>query len=128
MIEENRKEQQTKICGKCGRELSLERFSDKKKKSSWCKNCCSTYISELKGFGITEENAVKFKYIKGSKLYSLPPICPCGNIRICTRNYASILVLFVTSCFLQPTMSAWSRKSMMSICCGTISKARGFHF
>ena len=28
MIEENRKEQQTKVCGKCGRELPLERFSD----------------------------------------------------------------------------------------------------
>ena len=63
MIEENRKEQQTKVCGKCGRELPLERFSDKKKKSSWCKNCCSTYISKLKGFGITEENAVKIERI-----------------------------------------------------------------
>ena len=62
MFEEN-KENTTKICNKCGRELPLERFSDKKKKSSWCKNCCSAYISELNGFGITEENAVKIERI-----------------------------------------------------------------
>ena len=62
MIEENRKEQQTKFCSRCGRELPLERFSDKKKKSSWCKNCCSAYFSVSKGF-MPEESIVKIERI-----------------------------------------------------------------
>lgn len=49
----------TKICSKCGRELPLERF----RKGTVCKSCRSTYVSELNGFGITEENAVKIEKI-----------------------------------------------------------------
>ena len=91
MIEENRKEQQTKVCGKCGRELPLERFSDKKKKSSWCKNCCSTYISELKGFGITEENAVKIERICKEPLPQ----------RILDTKQAGITLIRPDECFVQ---------------------------
>lgn len=38
----------------------LERFRDK---GAVCKSCYSTYTSELNGFGITEENAVKIERI-----------------------------------------------------------------
>ena len=51
---------ETKLCNKCGRELPLERFRDK---GAVCKSCYSTYTSELNGFGITEENAVKIERI-----------------------------------------------------------------
>lgn len=54
---------ETKLCARCGRELPLERFSVK---SKWCKNCCSTYSSEARGF-VTEENLVKIE-----RLYKEP--------------------------------------------------------
>lgn len=53
---------ETKLCSRCGRELPLERFSDKKKKSSWCKNCCSVYSSEIRGF-MSEDSIVKIERI-----------------------------------------------------------------
>ena len=58
----NEKDGRKKKCSRCGRELPLERFSDKKKKSSWCKNCCSVYSSEIRGF-MSEESIVKIERI-----------------------------------------------------------------
>lgn len=54
----------TKICSKCGRELPLERFSQKN--GGWCKNCNSFYASEVKGF-VNEKNMVKIE-----RLYKNP--------------------------------------------------------
>ena len=47
------KEDKTKKCSKCGRELPLERF---KRHTAVCKSC-------LNGFRIAEENAVKIERI-----------------------------------------------------------------
>lgn len=55
---------ETKICKKCGRELPIERF---RKDRRICKSCCSTYASEINGFAVTEENAVKIE-----RLYKEP--------------------------------------------------------
>ena len=64
-MNENRKDElcneskQTKRCSRCGRELPLERFSTG---SSWCKNCCSAWLSERNGT-LTEENQVRIERI-----------------------------------------------------------------
>ncbi|MBO5371928.1 MAG: hypothetical protein J6A75_04310 [Lachnospiraceae bacterium] len=54
------KEYETKICSRCGRELPLERFRSKR---TVCKSCYSTYMSELNGFAVTEENIDKIERI-----------------------------------------------------------------
>lgn len=48
---------ETKKCSRCGRELPLERFTDGK---TWCKNCCSSYSSEIRGF-MPEDSIVKIE-------------------------------------------------------------------
>ena len=49
----------TKRCSRCGRELPLERFSTG---NSWCKDCCSSYLSERNGT-LTEEKKVRIERI-----------------------------------------------------------------
>lgn len=98
MIEENKiskninevKENERKICSRCGRELSLERFSNKVKKGTWCKSCCSSYSSEVRGF-LTEENIVKIE-----RLYKEPI-----PIRILDTEQASIDLISPDECFVR---------------------------
>ena len=59
MIEENRKEQQTKVCSKCGRELPLERF---RKIGTVCKSCCSTY-NVMQNGNLSDEDIIKIERI-----------------------------------------------------------------
>lgn len=79
---------ETKLCNKCGRELPLERFRDK---GAVCKSCYSTYTSELNGFGITEENAVKIERIYKE---SIPE-------RILDTKQAGIELVSPDECFVQ---------------------------
>lgn len=79
---------ETKKCSKCGRELPLERFRDK---GAVCKSCYSTYTSELNGFGITEENAVKIE-----RIYKEPIL-----ERILDTKQASIELVSPDECFVQ---------------------------
>lgn len=79
---------ETKLCNKCGRELPLERFRDK---GAVCKSCYSTYTSELNGFGITEENAVKIE-----RIYKEPI-----PERILDTKQAGIELVSSDECFVQ---------------------------
>lgn len=79
---------ETKLCNRCGRELPLERFRDK---GAVCKSCYSTYISELNGFGITEENAVKIE-----RIYKEPI-----PERILDTKQAGIELVSPDECFVQ---------------------------
>lgn len=79
---------ETKLCNKCGRELPLERFRDK---GAVCKSCYSTYTSELNGFGITEENAVKIE-----RIYKEPI-----PERILDTKQAGIELVSPNECFVQ---------------------------
>lgn len=80
---------ETKICSKCGRELPLDRF--RKDGRNWCKNCCSTYSSEVRGFAITEENAVKIE-----RIYKEPI-----PQRILDTEQASIDLISPDECFVR---------------------------
>ena len=79
---------ETKLCNKCGRELPLERFRDK---GAVCKSCYSTYTSELNGFGITEENAVKIERIYKDPIPE----------RILDTKQAGIELVSPDECFVQ---------------------------
>ena len=81
---------ETKICSRCGRELPLDRFSNKQKKGTWCKNCCSTYTSETRGF-VTEENIVKIE-----RLYKEPI-----PERILDKEQVGIELISPDECFVQ---------------------------
>lgn len=48
---------EVKKCSKCKRELPIERFSNG---NGWCKNCRSTYVSEVNGF-MPEDGNVKIE-------------------------------------------------------------------
>lgn len=80
---------ETKICSRCGRELPLDRFSQSKK-NTWCKNCCSFYTSEVKGF-VTEDNMVKIE-----RLYKEPI-----PTRILDTEQAGIELISPDECFVQ---------------------------
>lgn len=84
------KEYETKICSRCGRELPLERFSNKIKKGTWCKSCCSSYSSQARGF-VTEENIVKIE-----RLYKEPI-----PERILDTKHAGIELVSPDECFVQ---------------------------
>lgn len=81
---------ETKKCGRCGRELPLERFSNKIKKSSWCKNCVNVYNSKRKGF-MSEESIVKIE-----RLYKEPI-----QERILDTKQADIKLIRPDECFVQ---------------------------
>lgn len=90
MSDDNREEKQTKLCSRCGRELPLERFSNKIKKSSWCKNCVNVYISENRGF-MSEESIVKIE-----RIYKEPI-----PERILDTKRAGIELVSPDECFVQ---------------------------
>ena len=81
---------ETKICSRCGRKLPIERFTNKDKKGTWCKSCCSFYSSELRGF-VTEENIVKIE-----RLYKEPI-----PIRILDVEQAGIELISPDECFVR---------------------------
>lgn len=81
---------ETKICSRCGRELPIERFSNKLKKGTWCKNCCSTYTSEKNGY-MSEESIVKIE-----RLYKEP-----FPERILDTKQAGIELISPDECFVQ---------------------------
>lgn len=91
MVEENKiSEKETKICSRCGRELPLERFSNKVKKGTWCKSCCSAYTSEKNGY-MSEESIVKIE-----RLYKEP-----FPERILDTKQAGIELVSPDECFVQ---------------------------
>ena len=81
---------ETKICSKCGRELPLERFPQNGR-GTWCKNCISTYTSEVRGFAVTEENEVKIE-----RIYKEP--IPA---RILDTKTANIELVNTDECFVR---------------------------
>ena len=100
MVEENKiSEKETKICSRCGRELPLERFSNKVKKGTWCKSCCSAYTSEKNGY-MSEESIVKIE-----RLYKEP-----FPERILDTKQAGIELVSPDECFVQLInyKKAWS--------------------
>lgn len=84
------KENERKICSRCGRELPLERFSNKVKKGTWCKSCCSAYTSEKKGY-MSEESIVKIE-----RLYKEPL-----PERILDTKRAGVELISPDECFVQ---------------------------
>lgn len=75
------KEDKTKKCSKCGRQLPLERF---RRHTAVCKSCSN-------GFGITEENAVKIE-----RIYKKP-----FPERILDTKQAGIKLISQDECFVQ---------------------------
>lgn len=79
--------EETKKCKKCQRILPIERFS---RGNNWCKNCVSTYNSEVRGF-MSEESIVKIE-----RLYKEPI-----PTRILDTNQAGIELINSDECFVR---------------------------
>lgn len=76
-----------KRCSRCKRELPIERFSNG---NGWCKNCRSTYASEVNGF-IPEDSNVKIE-----RIYKEPI-----PERILDTKQAGIKLIAPDECFVQ---------------------------
>ena len=84
----NEIKKETRICSRCGRELPIERFRNER---SICKSCYSTYVSEIKGFAVTEDNIVKIE-----RLYKEPI-----SERMLDTKQAGIDLVGTDECFVQ---------------------------
>ena len=78
---------EVKKCSKCKRELPIERFSNG---NGWCKNCRSTYASEVNGF-MPEDGNVKIE-----RIYKEPI-----PERILDTKQAGIKLIAPDECFVQ---------------------------
>ena len=72
----------TKRCKRCGRDLPLERFG---KGQCWCKNCCSTYNSELKGT-ISKENIVTIERLYKNPLPMRVLDIKCSGVKLIAED------------------------------------------
>lgn len=78
---------EVKRCSRCKRELPIERFSNG---NGWCKNCRSTYASEVNGF-MPEDSNVKIERIYKDPIPE----------RILDTKQAGIKLIAPDECFVQ---------------------------